>query len=139
MGYSSSNRNIGPNSELLANLKPLVSRTKSVGTSSPTKKQEQAAAFVNRLKKDKQEREMQQKAITDAKDQAFLSKLQETMNNRKRKEEMERKDRAMRQQMMMRKLDQKNNQKLQKIENTRRLLDQNQYKPPLAPLPVPPA
>lgn len=96
MGYSSSNRNIGPNSELLTNLKTLASRTKSVGTSSPTKKQEMAAAFVNRLKKDKQEREMQQKAITDAKDQAFLSKLQETMNNRKRKEEMERKDRAMR-------------------------------------------
>ena len=55
-------------------------------------KQGQAAAFINRLKKDKLEREKQQKALVDAKDQAFLSKLQETLNMKKRAEAMKDKD-----------------------------------------------
>jgi hypothetical protein len=59
-------------------------RTRSVGEPGPDEKKRQAEEFVRRLKKDKQEREQQQRMITQAKDNAFLSKLQETVANRKK-------------------------------------------------------
>ena len=88
LGYSSSNRNINPQIQPLEKIPINVGRTKSVGTvggiSTPntTDKKDQAAAFISRLKRDKHDRERQQKAMVDAKDQAFLSKLQQTLNNR---------------------------------------------------------
>ena len=50
-------------------------RTKSVGAPTPEDKKQQAEEFVKRLKKDKQEREAQHRMMTQAKDNAFLSKL----------------------------------------------------------------
>lgn len=57
-------------------------RTRSVGEPTPQDKKQQAEEFVKRLKKDKQEREAQHRMMTQAKDNEFLSKLQQTLNNR---------------------------------------------------------
>ena len=65
----------------------------------------EASAFIKKLKKDKADRERQYKMINEAKDAAFLTKLQETVANRKKVEEMKNKDREMRYKMMMRRLD----------------------------------
>ena len=43
--------------------------------------------------------------ISEARDAAFLTKLQETLDNRKKVEDMKNKDREMRYKMMMKKLD----------------------------------
>lgn len=91
-------------------LRPLDDgRTRSVGAVEYGEKEQKKKAenFVKKMQREKAERERMHKMQMEAKDQAFLTKLRVTLDNRQKVEEMKNREKEMRHHMMMKKLDQK--------------------------------
>ena len=77
----------------------------SVGTPQDLARKQEAENFIKRLKKEKAEREQNMKFMTDAKDNQFLKKLQDTLDQRKRIEAVKAREKEMRYNHMMKKLE----------------------------------
>jgi hypothetical protein len=84
---------------------PRPTKANSVGGTPSDQKRQEAENFVKRLRKEKAEREQNLKFMTDAKDNMFLKKLQDTLDIRKKMDSIKQREKEMQHNHMLKKLE----------------------------------